>query len=296
MRQVAPSNDRSLEHGPGLAQSDPVSYSEPVAYRSMVDTAVPVPTSNAKAPWDAFSPQDYWSHNYEKVLPEDHEIICRVSSFFIKTFRGRRPVQRAIDVGSGTNLYPALLMLPWAEQILLTDYSQSNIDWLHDQVMNGDGPWTWRPFWQELHSLEGYDRISVPRKQLREACVGDRRHPAIERRSVFELPTAQWQLGTMFFVAESITSKPQEFADAIKCFLGALEPRSPFAAAFMSGSEGYKVGDTLFPAVPVTENDITAHFAELDMSKLNVKMLETAPNVRKGYKGMIVATGITGDH
>ncbi len=58
--------------------------------------------------------------------------------------------QRAIDVGSGTNLYPALLMLPWTEQILLTDYSESNVSWLRRHVMDDDATWTWQPFWQEL--------------------------------------------------------------------------------------------------------------------------------------------------
>jgi hypothetical protein len=27
----------------------------------------------------------------------------------------------------GTNLYPALLLLPWTEQILLVDYSEGNV-------------------------------------------------------------------------------------------------------------------------------------------------------------------------
>jgi hypothetical protein len=259
----------------------------------MVDTAVPAPTPNAKAPWAAFSSHDYWSHNYEKVLSEDHEIIDRVSSFFIKTFRRRPPVQRAIDVGSGTNLYPALLMLPWAKQILLSDYSASNVDWLRRQVRNGDGPWTWQPFWRELGAREGYDQVSDPRKQLREACADQRRQSGIEQYNVFGLPPAQWQLGTMFFVAESITQDPGEFAEAIRRFIGALQPNSPFAAAFMRGSEGYTVGDTEFPAVPVTEGDITEHFAKLHVSELSVKPLETSPSVREGYEGMIVATGIT---
>ena len=66
-----------------------------------------------------------------ELQAEDQEIIRRVSHFFIRAFADRPPRRGgAIDVGSGTNLYPALLMLPWTEQILLTDYSASNVDWL----------------------------------------------------------------------------------------------------------------------------------------------------------------------
>lgn len=298
MRHVAPSNSVGLAHTrdtSGLSQTGPAPFSETVPYRSMVDTAVPAPTLNAKAPWAAFSSHDYWSHNYEKVLPEDQEIIGRISSFFIKTFRSRSPVRRAIDVGSGTNLYPALLMLPWAKQILLSDYSESNVDWLRGQVA-GEGPWTWQPFWGELYTLEGYDQVSEPHRHLREACGGRQQHSGIEQLSVFDLPPAQWQLGTMFFVAESITADRAEFAEAVGRFVGALEPHSPFAAAFMSGSKGYTVKDTRFPAVSVRKHDITKNFTRLNVSDLNVDLLKTSPTVRDGYEGMIVATGITGDH
>jgi hypothetical protein len=260
----------------------------------MVEAAAP--TQNADVEWDNFPSQDYWHHNYKEVLAPDKEILRLAGSFFSETLRGRARVQRAIDVGSGTNLYPALLMLPWAEQILLTDYSESNVRWLRDQVAGDDAVWKWQPFWRQLQALEGYSQISEPRKQLLIACTGTEQMPAIEECSVFDLPPAQWQLGTMFFVAESITRDPREFAEAIGRFAGALEPGSPFAAAFMSGSEGYPLGDVVYPALPVTADDIREHFTRLGVSELQVKELETSQLVREGYEGMIVATGITGDH
>jgi hypothetical protein len=257
----------------------------------MVDAATRV--HNAEAPWSDFSSHDYWCHNYEKMQPEDQEIIRRVSLFLIQAFAGRGPAQRAIDVGSGTNLYPALLMLPWTEKILLTDHSASNVRWLHGHVMD-DPAWTWQPFWEELHELEGYNRISEPRKALREACVGEPKCAGIEQHSVFKLPRAQWQLGTMFFVAESITEDPEEFRAAIEGFIGALQPGAPFAATFMSGSDGYPVADTRFPALRITPDHVTERFTDLGVSGLNVELTRTVHRVRPGYAGMIVATGIVG--
>jgi hypothetical protein len=309
MRQLTPNSGLGLPHEyPDTAESDhsepvalgssePValSSSEPVALPSMVETAAR--THNADFRWKDFSSQDYWHRNYKKVLPPDREIIRLVGSFFSETLHGHARVQRAIDVGSGTNLYPALLMLPWTEQILLTDYSESNVQWLRRQVMDDDAAWTWQPFWQELQALKGYDQVSEPHKQLRVACTGQDRECAIEEYSVFDLPAAQWQLGTMFFVAESITRDPREFDKAIGRFVGALERHSPFAAAFMKGSEGYPVGDVTYPALPVTADDISEHFTRRHrVSELNVKEFEPSQLVRDGYEGMIVATGITGDH
>jgi len=260
----------------------------------MAETAVP--TYNADVSWEDFPSQDYWHRNYKEMLPPDKEIIRLVGSFFSETFRSHARVQRAIDVGAGTNLYPALLMLPWAVQILLTDYSESNLRWMRGQIMDDDVAWTWQPFWRELQALEGYNQVSEPRKQLRVACTGKGGQPAIEEYSVFDLPQAQWQLGTMFFFFYSISRDPREFAKAIGCFVGALEPHSPFAAAFMSGSEGYPLGNVTYPALPVTAHDIREHFTRLCVSELSVKELVTSQLVREGYEGMIVATGITGDH
>lgn len=249
---------------------------------------------NAEAPWSDFSSQDYWHHNYETVQPEDQEIIGRVSRFFTGAFADRRPARRAIDVGSGTNLYPALLMLPWTEQILLSDHTESNVRWLVRHVMADHASWTWQPFW-ELCEGEGYDRISEPRKQLRVACDSKPGCAGIEQHSVFDLPRAQWQLGTMFFVAESITEDPAEFRAAIRGFVRALESGAPFAATFMAGSDGYPVAGTAFPALHINPDDVTERFAEFGASELSVELTKARPEVREGYEGMIVATGIVGD-
>jgi len=256
----------------------------------MVDAAL----RNADAPWDTFSSQDYWRHNYEAVQPEDREIIGRVSNFFIRAFSGRTRVQHAIDVGSGANLYPALLMLPWTDQILLSDFSASNVGWLRRQVLDDDSGWDWQPFWHEMDKREGYNQIGDPRKQLGEACLAEQGLAGVEKRSVFDLPRAQWQLGTMFFVAESITQERTEFHAALRGFVGALTPGAPFAATFMAESTGYPVAGIPFPALPVTPDDIIDHFSRLGTSDLDVYLNQTQHRVRPGYTGMIVATGFAG--
>lgn len=259
----------------------------------MVNTTTCV--RNAAARWNDFSAQEYWRHNYATVHPEDREIIRRVSDFFSRVFARRARVHLAIDVGSGSNLYPALLMLPWTNHMLLTDYSTSNIDWLHHHVYDDDALWTWQPFWQELGNRPGYAEISEPRKQLQRACDESEPAAGIHEYSVFGLPQAQWQLGTMFFVAESITQDPAEFSAAVKRFVRALQPGAPFAATFMAGSAGYPVAGIQFPALQVTRRDVVECFSKLGVRELTVDLNRTPHRVRPGYEGMIVATGIVGD-
>jgi hypothetical protein len=292
MGHLTPSGSKLPLRDTGDAESLCPAASDALPLFSMTDA--PTCVRNAEAPWSDFSSDDYWRLNYQKLEAVDQEIIHRVSLFFMYAFAKRSPAQRAIDVGSGPNLYPALLMLPWTEQILLTDYSANNIRWLRWHISDENATWTWQPFWRELYKLRGYNRISEPRKRLRQACASITEHAGIEQRNVFDLPRAQWQLGTMFFVAESITEDPAEFRAAIDGFVGALQPGAPFAATFMAGSEGYPVDGIRFPAVQITAADVTDRFAELGTSELSVELTQTPYRVRDGYEGMIVATGIVG--
>ena len=265
------------------------------------DLELPAPAAvgarvrNSQAPWDEFSSESYYAHNYKVVQAEDQEVIHRVGLFFSTAFAARKRADRAIDVGSGPNLYPALLMLPWANRILLSDYSPPNIKWLRREVAGSETPWAWQPFWREIGALKGYDQIVDPRKQLMQACLGDDELAAIERRSVFELPVGHWQLGTMFFVAESITEIYDEFRGAVHGFVRALEPGSPFASTFMAESVGYEIDGTHFPALRVQGDDVRQCFEEVGVHELSVDMTESEPLVRPGYQGMIIATGFVGD-
>jgi hypothetical protein len=249
---------------------------------------------NADASWNTFSSHDYWHRNYSRLQAEDREIIRRVSHFFASARRGCPPVRRAIDVGAGTNLYPALLMLPWTTQILLADFAKSNVLWLQDQLADNSPRWQWGRFWRKMRDGQGYANIKHPRERLRDACASQEGYAGIEQVSVFDLPKARWNLGTMFFVAESITEDPAEFRAAVASFIGALTPGAPFAAAFMAGSSGYPVDDTHFPALPIKPEDVEGHLAALGVREPNVELLETSHRVRDGYEGMIVATGFAG--
>jgi hypothetical protein len=262
----------------------------------MADAAMDVKPEfkrNADAQWNRFSPEDYWLRNYRQLQAEDEEIIRLVSDFFIRAFADRPPARRGIDVGSGTNLYPALLMLPWAEQILLTDFSASNVEWLRRQLDDSGTGWTWQAFWDQLHWAKGYNGVGAPSEQLWRACFSEPGHAGVEQLSVFDLPAERWDVGTMFFVAESITEDPAEFRLAVARFTGALKPGAPFAAAFMAGSDGYPVAGTSYPALPITAADVESHLTELGAGKLSVELLQTEDRVRPGYEGMIVATGFT---
>ncbi|MGH8686012.1 MAG: hypothetical protein ACREUM_11750, partial [Nitrosospira sp.] len=144
---------------------------------------------------------------------------------------------------------------------------------------------SWDDFWKLLAKKAPYNSISSPRKMLASKA-------RVEQGSIFDLPESAWDIGTMFFTAESISPKPAEFEAALDSFIRSLRPGAPFAAAFMEDSRGYEVATRRFPAVAVNESDIkrclTGQAKELDICRIGL----TDKPLRAGYGGMILAIGM----
>jgi hypothetical protein len=235
--------------------------------------------------WSDFDADGYWKHNYASVFPEDEQIIRQASAFLIKACAGRPPVKLALDAGAGTNLYPSLLMLPWTERILFTEFAPGNIEWLAEHLADAPGEWAWQPFWDMVASLPGYAGAGPPRARLA-ACH------EIRRLSVFDLPPAAFGLGSMFFVADGMTADQAEFESAVRCFLAALTPGAPFLMAFMEGSLSYDVSGITFPAVPLTRRSLDDLLALLPVTGTEVLRTDNSTRpLRPGYDAMLLVTG-----
>jgi NNMT/PNMT/TEMT family len=244
---------------------------------------------NDAAAWSDFDADEYWNINYSTVLPEDAEIIHYASKFLIEACGPPAHSKSAVDVGAGANLYPALLMLPWAEHIVFTEYASPNINWLAENLADAPGEWQWQPFWELVADLSGYRDVEQPRRRL--AAVHE-----IRTVSIFDLPPHTWELGSMFFVADGMTADEAEFELAVRSFLRALKPGSPFMMAFMEGSSGYNVHGVPFPAVRVTPDSLDALLADLPVTGTSVLRTDNSiRQVRHGYDAMLLVTGfVTG--
>jgi hypothetical protein len=243
------------------------------------------PIRNDAVRWGDFDADEYYKINYASVLPEDAEIIHCASKFLIEACGPPARLRRAVDVGAGANLYPSLLMIPWVEDIVFTEYAPDNIDWLRQNLADGPGEWRWQPFWDLVAGLPGYRAIDDPRRRLANA-------HEIRAVSIFDLPARSWDLGSMFFVADGMTTDNEEFESGVRCFLNALLPGSPFLMAFMEGSSHYDVRGVRFPSVRVTSRSLDALLAGLPVAGASV--LRTDNSVRRlrdGYDAMLLVTG-----
>jgi hypothetical protein len=233
---------------------------------------------NSHFNWDKFDSAWYAEHNYQCLRDDDQAIIDSVRDFFADAGVADAG---GIDVGSGSNLYPALSLLPFCERLELWEYAATNVEWLTEQVNDYDA--SWDRFWTEFALNPAYSVVPDPRARLAEIAH-------VRQASVFDLPRRSWDIGTMFFVACSISTEISEFRRAVKIFVHSLRPSSPFAIAFMVDSQGYYVGDTWFPAVPVGLAEINRSLSGIAYD-VNIQSIDTGSPLREGYGGMALATG-----
>nr|WP_298557823.1 SCO2525 family SAM-dependent methyltransferase [uncultured Streptomyces sp.] len=235
--------------------------------------------------WELFDPVAYVDHNYRAVQGEDAEMLRVVGDHFAGHFSGhsKGPVT-GIDVGSGSNLYPALTMLPWCEEITLLERSPANVRYLKGQVTAYDA--NWDVFWDVLCENQAYRCLDLDPREKAGRVV------RVQQGDLFSLGQHQekWSLGTMFFVAEAMTTSYGEFAFGVERFLRALAPGAPFAAAFMEHSCGYQVGEHFFPACDVGESEVRASI-EGFAGDFKVERITSSAEIRAGYSGMILAYG-----
>lgn len=242
------------------------------------------PAGNGSFSWSEFDSEAYFNHYYGDPHPDDDAVI-RLACAAFKEARPAGAAFRTVDVGTGPNLFPLFVALPRAAHLTAWEYSTSNVDWLRAELAAGRLRPQWRHFWQVTREAYG-SGVALPENPLPDLA----RRATIENGSVYDLPERRWDAATMFFCAESITQKREEFEHACRSFARCVEPGGMLAAAFLVGSSGYEVAARPFPVLNVSEEEIVAVFEPLcaDVATARIGIVER--EIRSGYSGMVFLT------
>jgi hypothetical protein len=235
--------------------------------------------SNADFAWANFDPEAYVAHYYADPHPDDDEAVrltCRALAAL-----GRRDLE-TIDVGTGPNLFPLFAALPVSARLTVCEYGEANIAWMRKTLAAGALAAPWPHFWDVARQAHGAgaEAIAAPVAELAA-------RTELIQGSIFDLPQRRWDAGTMFFCAESITARQDEFERACAAYARAVRSGGVLAAAFLAGSRGYTVGDVDFPAVSITRDSLHAAFAP-HASDIHIAPIGAmGEEIRSGYSGML---------
>jgi putative hemolysin len=240
---------------------------------------------NADYQWAQFDPEAYFQHYYGEPHPDDERVI----RYAVTAMKHAPPIGAdldVVDVGTGPSLIPFFCALPRARQLTAWEYAEGNIAWLEFELQRKEMRSQWRHFWRITREAYLLDcRLPEdPMPLLRAKSI-------VRRGSIFDLPERTWDAATMFFCAESITQRQNEFEAACAAYARCVKRGGALAAAFLAHSAGYVVKESRFPALPLSAESIISAFARhADGVKAEaIGIVER--QVRSGYSGLVFLTG-----
>jgi hypothetical protein len=241
---------------------------------------------NADYRWSEFDAEAYFQHYYGESHPDDDAVVrCAVAA--LKRALPPGNGLDVVDVGTGPNLIPLFCALPRAARLTAWEYAPSNIAWLGAELARDD----MRPQWQ--HSWAVTREAYLPEFVLADNPLPIlRAKTVLQRGSIFELPERNWDAGTMFFCAESITGRQDEFERACAAYARCVKSGGTLAAAFLVGTSRYIISGRQFPILCLTAEAIESTFARhaTDVSAERIGMVDR--EIRSGYSGFVFLTGI----
>jgi hypothetical protein len=240
---------------------------------------------NADYRWAEFDAEAYFNHYYGEPHPDDDRVIeCAVDAI-----KQARPAGRdldLVDVGTGPNLIPLFCALPRARSLTVWEYAESNVAWLEAELARDAMRPQWQHFWGVTRRAYGqdFDLAENPIAALRAKTT-------VKQGSIFKIPERKWDAATMFFCAESITERHDEFEAACAAYARSVKPGGALIAAFLVRSAGYVVADRPFPVLSLSvgtiEQVFSRHVAVMKAEQIGIRERE----IRSGYSGFVFLTG-----
>lgn len=244
------------------------------------------PAGNAEFQWDRFDSEAYFQHYYGEPHADDDLVVRRAASALAAAPPPGQSLD-IVDVGTGPNLIPFLAALPRARRLTAWEFSASNVAWLRNELDRAEMRPQWRHFWRVAREAEGAppDLPDDPLPLLRARAV-------VRQGSVFDLPPRTWDAATMFFCAESITSRRDEFEAACAAFANSVRPGGLLVAAFLVRSGGYEIAGRAFPVLNLSADSIAEAFA-VHATGLEAQCIGIVEReIRSGYSGFVFLTGL----
>ena len=176
--------------------------------------------------------------------------------------------------------------MPRARSLTAWEFSASNVNLLRADLQRDALRPQWQHFWNVTRGAYGAG-WRLPDNPVPALAAMSR----VTRGSVFDLPRRRWDAATMFFCAESITEREDEFSAAVAAYAQCVKSGGALAAAFLVRSAGYEVSGHRFPVLHLSPEAIETAFAS---HALNVKAERIGlvdKEIRSGYSGFVFLTG-----
>ncbi|MFI3156608.1 MAG: guanitoxin biosynthesis pre-guanitoxin forming N-methyltransferase GntF [Methylococcaceae bacterium] len=236
--------------------------------------------------WKRFTPRDYLQEYYVDVSPENLALL----QFAVKAFQIIPSNGVLLDFGGGPTIYPLIAAAKHVKEIHFCDYLDVNLNEVRLWLQGHHSAFDWQEFVKVTLNLESQDngtaqtvleRKTLIRQRVTRVFNCDvRNSPPIDEPGAYDILVSN-------FCAESITDDWIQWRKFFHNITSLLKPNGFFLFSSLKGARCYAVGERFFPAVSLSENDITQALTEegFDLQTIILESIPADPSSQ--YEGLI---------
>ncbi len=238
--------------------------------------------------WD---PKAYL-HQYYKTpdVPTDEIAIFNILIPYLKQ---RNPIfAQAIDVGSGATLHHEIPLIPYVEQMYVSDYLQSNLDEVSKWLRADADAHNWDIYIQGILKLEGKTPVSEADIHTRRELMKSRIAEPLLIDVAQTYPLGQerrFPLVTAFYVAESVAQTRDEWVRNMTNISSLVADDGVWIISAVRNTNSYQVGDAYFPTAHIDETDIAEILHQLGYPHPKIEVATVKEWHDEGFDSIVVA-------
>lgn len=250
-----------------------------------------VPASGYASFEEDWTPASYLRDYYRIVEPDERRTIA----FLVEAAREMPPSPRMLAFGVGPTLHHVFPFAPLACSIDLCDVLPANLAEIGRWLAAEPGAHDWRPFVRHALACEGgavTDDAVARREALTRSRVARLLPSDLRDARPMGDGASSYDLVVSAFCADSATDDLATWALYTRRIAALVRPGGTLILAALWRSQGYRVGDRLFPSANVAEEDLRRVLGPLTAS-LQVETCLLPEQARHGYGGILLARGRT---
>ncbi len=223
----------------------------------------------AETDFSHFSPRAYLDE-YHCDWDEEDEFLM---AFLHDVYQYLDPQRTLLEIGGGPTIHQLISARNKVETIVFGEYLKKNRVEVKGWREARKGAFSWDVYFEHVLKLERRSHeqsILEMKKTLRQKLRFIVPCNILEARPMPFMPVRNFDLVSVHFCPESITSQESEFVAGMRRVISLAKPGGLLIMSFLKESSMYAVGKTNFCAFPLTEAKLKQTLAALDCEILHM--------------------------
>lgn len=239
--------------------------------------------------WNRWDAKGYLRQYFSRIEPEEEATL----EFLVQRLRiikGKYPV---LQFGCGPSIAETLPVVPYASEIYMADYLQTNIQEILSWMNKDPLGFNWNLFTGFVLKLEGMphaisgivDREEELRRKIKQIglCDAGKLPPVPDQRRRYPIVITT-------FCADSATSSKKIWKAYMKNILQLVAPSGHLFLGALRNADHYVLGDTTFPCADINEHDIVDILlgSNYDENSIDLVVKNTPKAEKRGFKSIML--------